>query len=216
LKDFHIAGRSRVLRLARLGLDGSGWYDSALSECRDVCELEGWNLRRFVGVLASTSPVVAVRRNVRTTLQYMQNGQFFSNTMKVQRDLVAKFEETGRVGGIKVAEFYRAILGDRSACVLDTWMSYVFYVKQGQFKSSRLRESCRRVLASVGRTLGLCVRDTQAAVWGGAIAEYGRNPLPYPIRAEYDNWLAHDRNFPTVSLIDSLDLSKVGYDPLPF
>ena len=210
---YKLASRSRILRLAELGRDLSSWYDSALAQCETVCRAEQWGVSTFVARVACLSPVVAVRRNIRNAILYSATGDFLENTIAVSRGLVARFESTGIVGGIKVAEFYRAIMGNRDACVFDTWMGSAFYCPQYSFRSQYVRADCRATVATVARTMGLCVRDCQATIWGGIIRDSGRVAGDFPIVSEYDNFLRHGRDFPRFGTIDTGDdsLPKLGF-----
>ena len=192
----------RLLRkFAEAGLDGADWYDRGQDQIADLCNREGWSVKRFTDTLAILSPQVSVRRNIRLAIQYNATGRLLSNVMGGVRRSLDVYNATGKVSGPKVSKFAAALQGDRSAIVLDTWMARALLVAELDPSLAKLRRvatrelACKRIKA-VAKRLNLCPRDCQAAIWAGIIREFNGNPARLDIAGEYETWLAYGREFP--------------------
>jgi len=182
--------------LARDNPDGCGWYSTAADELQHVCDREQWPIERAAAILAITSPRVAVRRNVRLALTYLDRGTLLANGMATIVASLRHWEATGKINGPKVFAFCNAILGDASAVVLDVHMANVLRVEQKRFSQPSVRQECRVMVRRVADRCGFSPRDTQACLWYAQKRSVGEHPEQFPIRQEYANWLAHDRQFP--------------------
>jgi hypothetical protein len=216
MKTSHkIAGRSRIKRLAQIGLGYKDWYSRAQREIRTVCSLENWSINRFVDVLAITSPRVSVRRNVRTTLNYLANDSLFANVMYGTRAALEFWNSENVIRGPKTEAFRRALLGDKSAVVLDVHMSYAFQVDQLNFGRKSTFRNCVRRIQNVANDLHLSPRDCQACVWVGAFRErLNAWPIYFPILAEYQLFLELGRTYPAGGSIDlhARNVRRARYD----
>lgn len=202
-----LAGPRRLCRLADMGRDFADWYPAALSEACAVCELEAWKLRRFVDVLAITSPRVSVRRNVRTALQYLQSGSVFPNTPSMISASLRGYESSGRLSARapKISAFRSAILGDRQAIVIDVWIARALRIDQRILQRRAVRQACEKRIRQASRRFGLQARDFQACLWAGLIRELSsKRPQYLPILAEYANWQAYEKQYPQTGYIERL------------
>lgn len=198
-----LAKPERLIRLARIGRDYHDWYSRAQREIQTVCEIENWGLNTFVDILAITSPRVAVRRNVRVTLQYMQTGVLFSNTMRNVSSAIDYWKAENELRGPKTEAFRRALLGDMSAIVLDVHMANAFRIDQKMFGRRAVQVTCFRKVQHVARKLRLSPRDTQACIWAGAYRELNGTLAPYfPILSEYHLWIELGKVYPAGGSID--------------
>lgn len=149
---------------------------------------------------------MSVRRNIRLALQYCGTGRFLDNTLGNVRRSISRYETTGTIGGPKVSAFAKALQGDHSAIVLDTWMAKALLVCELEPSLAKLRRKATRALAydlirRTAKRVGLSPRDTQAAIWTGIIREFGGNPTRLSICSEYRLWLGYNREFPASGAI---------------
>ena len=201
---------SELCELASSHRFAANWYEQSAAEIADVCNRENWDNNRFAAILAVTSPRVSIRRNVRITLHYMASGELLRNVMRGIGQSVRVWESTGQILGQKTSAFYAAIRGDSSAIVLDTHMANLLGVKQSAFANRKIRKQCESTIRRVAKRIGLAPAQTQAALWTGQLARVGRLPLPFPIRCEYYNWLAHNRQFDDSGVIRQF-ADNLGY-----
>lgn len=200
------ASFARILRLANNGLDLANWYDQATQEIAEVCQLEQWDMPSFIRLLAATSPRVAVRRNIRQALLYQASRTYFPNFPRTIRACVEHTTQTGILRGPKTEAFARALLGDRSAIVVDTWIAKAFRIHDKIGYRKDVFAHIRRTIGRVAKRLNLSPRDTQACIWGGIYRCSKANrkhssPPRYPVREEYERFLAFGRTFPLTGLI---------------
>lgn len=189
--------------LAADNLDAKDWYSVAQNEISTICELEQWDAKRFVGVLATTSPRVACRRNIRVTLQYVGTGEFLANTMRKIQKSVKHFEECGEILGPKTSAFAAALNGDPHAVVLDVHMANLLGVDQRTaFRRKKEIAHWTHIIRVVGARLGIEARAAQACLWFGHKRNVGENPEAFPIVSEYRHWVNRGRSFPRSGYID--------------
>lgn len=200
---------TRLVGLIQLAADnqqGMGWYANAKAEIETICRLEGWDADKFTAILAVTSPRVSVRRNIRITLHYMRTGEIMPGVIRSVRQSVATWESTGQIKGKKTSSFYRALRGDYSAIVLDTWMAKCLNVDQKLFSTKGNYSYYSGIVAGIAKILGIENADCQACLWYGAFGAAGRVAEPFQIMQEYRNWLGHDKVFPVSGSIERKDL----------
>lgn len=124
---------NHLCTLAREAMDWCQWYTHAKADIELVCKHKGWDFDRFVDILAITSPRVAVVRNIRAAMYYMDIEKYVSGTIRTTRRAMEHYEETGEIRGLKTSAFARALKGDLEAIVLDTWMAEAFEIGQDRF-----------------------------------------------------------------------------------
>lgn len=173
-----------LCNLANEGLDWMWWYTDAKSDIERVCEHKGWDFNRFVDVLAITSPRVAVIRNIRAALHYMDTGKFVSGTTRNTRAAMVYYEETGEIRGPKTSKFALALKGDLNAVVLDVWMSKAFEIDQRQFSKRKIREECERRICKAARICNIQPAELQAASWAAIVRRHGRNTPSFNVSLE--------------------------------
>jgi len=190
----------RILRLANNGAAFSLWYEKAFDEISIVCGLEGWDVSQFTARLAILSPRVSIRRNCRAAFLFQSAGVFFDNTPKSVRQSLLSYEKTGSFSkrARKVESFNRALLGDQSAIVLDTWVAKALKVDQRSFGSQRGYNAACGIICKLSKRIGIPPRNFQAALWAGVFSESALNRKPnfLPIVEEYNRFLKFDRSFP--------------------
>jgi hypothetical protein len=125
-------------------------------------------LDRVVHVAAATSPACTVRTNLAWTREAVRtNGAArvgrYPNAM-APRIRAALDGDLLAVGGLKVTNFARAILGDTDAVVLDRWALRAAghgRITCTEKQYARIADEYRTAARSVGET----PRDFQAIVW---------------------------------------------------
>jgi hypothetical protein len=182
MKTAHVT--KRVLKHYRSAsgetlLAGLEWYDGAFSVAKDLSAY-GASVAQCAAVIAVLSPQVTWRVNLAAAREVCiahAAGRRFSAYSNVPHRQIARafdildgeqFCYTGR--NPKTWAFYRAILGDQSAVVLDVWaLRAAGYGPRVRVAERRAVEKSYRNAAHI---LGIPPREVQAVVWcqvrGGA------------------------------------------------
>lgn len=179
--------------IAQSGADCRPWYDWAKTEIEAAAPLLGCTPTRVADMLALFSPRVSVKRSVIWAVHYLRTGEFVEDVTRSHVAAVQHYERTREIRGAKTAPFAKALLGDKSAIVLDTWMAVAFGVDPSWIRDRpRLRRRMGAALTRVAELLGWPIAETQAAIWGatvrgqgpyakvrtiGILAELNRDPL---------------------------------------
>ena len=163
--------------LALAGEDHRHWYTKAYAKIERVCGAHGWNVERFIAILAITSPRVPVSRNWALTLAYMADGSTNGMLPNVIAGL-AHYEKGGEIRGRKTGAFARALLGDTRAIVLDVWISRALRVPQKEFTGPRYDSHAARI-ARLAKRLGWTPVETQAALWAGIMRAHNNTPREF-------------------------------------
>lgn len=165
-------------------MDWCRWYTRATAEIELVCEQKEWDFDRFVEILAITSPRVAVTRNIRVAMHYMDTGKFLSGTIYATRAAMEHYEETGEIRGLKTSAFARALKGDLDAIVLDTWMAEAFEIDQHRFQNKAVRKECEQRVRRAAHMCNLQPAELQAASWAAIVRRHGRNTPSFTVSSE--------------------------------
>lgn len=148
-----------------------GWYRESRRTARALARKHGCTVATAAGVIAALSPRIRWSTNVLGADHILAGGNtgpgFNSNVEKACRIRDGE-RPLSVLGGPKVTAFYRAIMGDRDACVIDVWMWRAMGLKPGEWPY----EKAERVIRKAAAQAGLPVADFQALVWtqvrGGA------------------------------------------------
>jgi hypothetical protein len=146
---------------------GTGWYRRSRQVARELAKTHGVHLSVAAGVLAAVSPRIRWSSNIEVADALLAGrevvGIFNANRVKAER-IIAGERPLAVLGGDKVRAFYRAIMGDPDAVVLDVWMMRA----AGWTKASltpREYEELSRALRNAAERVGLDPADFQAVVW---------------------------------------------------
>jgi len=119
------------------------------------------------GVIAALSPRIRWVRNLavaRLALAGKKVTGVFKNNLAKARRIIAGEKPLGVLSGPKTRAFYRAIMGDESAAVIDVWMlravNYAKY-KLRDHEYNRITSALARAAHVVGTTIA----RLQAVVW---------------------------------------------------
>lgn len=145
------------------------WYEDTLDHCRGLARETGLAVSVVAGVVAATSPRTKWALNLRIAGEICRRhaaGDASKPTacMGTNHRAALRVLDGGEPSGNKVHAFWRAILGDRLAVVLDAWMIDALGLpprldRRGRYdRFATLWEQC--CLAA-----GLWPRDAQADVW---------------------------------------------------
>lgn len=148
-----------------------GWYRQSRRTARGLARKHGTTVATSAGVIAALSPRIQWKTNVMGADHILGGGNtgpgFNRNVEKALR--IREGERPLSVlGGPKVRAFYRAIMGDKDAVVIDVWMWRAMGLQPGEMPYEKAAELVRRC----AEEQGLPVADFQALVWtavrGGA------------------------------------------------
>lgn len=162
--------------LALEGQDMRPWYDWARVEIEMGAPLLGCTPVRLADLLALFSPRVSVKRSVTFAVVYQASrGEFAPDVTRSVRAAVEHYEKTREIRGVKTAPFAKALLGDKSAIVLDSWMGVAFKLPNPKWIGDKrpVREAMNRALIRLSKHLDWPVAEAQAAVWAGTIRRSG-------------------------------------------
>lgn len=165
---------AKLRKLALAGADARPWYDWALAEIQAAAPILGVTETRLADLLALFSPRTSVKKSVRLTVHYIRTGGHVHDVLPMVRVGVAYYEATREIRGCKTAPFAKALMGDKSAVVLDTWMAVAFGVDPNWIKDRpKLRRRMAATLQRVADSLGWPVAETQAAIWAATVRGQG-------------------------------------------
>lgn len=148
---------------------GRDWYPGARRKCSAIARDTATPLRRVVGVLAVTSPDCQLATNLGWARKACDSpgasvGRYPARMSRVSAEIVRGERRPSDVGGPKVAAFYRAIIGDTDAVVLDRWaLRAAGHTRDTATprQYDRIAADFREAAAIVGET----PRDFQAVIW---------------------------------------------------
>lgn len=146
----------------------AGWYRESRRFARQLSREYGGGLGRAAGVIAALSPQVQWSRNKAMACDMLRDGwatgQTGANLLKAWR--IREGERPLRVlGGPKVTAFYRAMMGDEDAAVIDTWMLTALGMPERRGVTPRQYEQCAAALRAAASYTELTTAQFQAVVW---------------------------------------------------
>lgn len=219
--EYGLPSFKKLLELYHEGEYGKEWYDLAKVELQDMF---GIHAELYAQVVAATSPNSNVAGNVTRANNAMKlilsgerraDGALFTEADGLMASHVKNLNRILRgeeLSGPKVGAFARAIMGDRNAVVLDTWMARALGLTDAavldkfDFGSNpKMLRFVTKLINDIAEQTGSDPRQVQAAIWvakktrdeGGGL-EVGR-PLHDIVREK----LAVDKD-----LVELLNLDK--------
>jgi hypothetical protein len=146
---------------------GVGWYRESRVIARRIARRTNVSLSTAAGVLAAVSPRMRWSSNVAVAEALCAGepvtGVFRANLAKAER-ILGGAKPLSVLGGDKVRAFYRAIMGDPNAVVLDVWMMRAAGWEKGTLSSKEYAQVAEALTAAAAR-VGLDPADFQAVVW---------------------------------------------------
>lgn len=150
---------------------GRAWYATMRRQCAGIARSTGVPLNRVIATAAITSPDATLASNVKWTREACRTGGEarvgrYPNAMHARYApiIAGAVKPLDGVGGDKVTAFYRAIVGDREAVVLDRWALRAVGHTRDTATPKQYREYAA-LYADIARSVGEHPRDFQAIVW---------------------------------------------------
>ena len=144
---------------------GEEWYGTARRTAAALARRHGVTQATAAGVIAALSPRQRWASNVGAAAAMLEDPNaevpcFGANVAKARR-IIAGERPLKVLGGDKVRAFYRAIMGDEDAAVVDVWMWRAMGVAPGSMTYSEAEAALR----AAAELAGLTVSTFQATVW---------------------------------------------------
>ncbi len=145
---------------------GDAWYATARATARTLAARHGVSLATSAGVIAALSPRVTWRQNVRLAdsvlgLTY-ERGAVRTNLAKARAIGCEGHAPLSVLSGPKVRAFYRAMMGDETAGVVDVWMVRAMRIRA---LTAKAYLAAVRAMARAAAIVGTTVARLQAVVW---------------------------------------------------
>lgn len=146
------------------------WYDNNLDTLRGIARRHGTSLSDTCGVASALSPRVQWERAVTMTDELLASWAAGeprrpSGCLTTSYSAALRVLELGperALVGPKTQAFYRALMGDHGAVVIDVWIIKSLRVRVGTPKQYAAAAAVVRYIAS---ELGTSPRDLQAELW---------------------------------------------------
>lgn len=148
--------------------NGLAWYREAGRLVRCLAAEFGTTRSVVAGVLSAVSPRQPWSRNLAVARGILSGGPvtgvFRTNVLKARRILGGE-RPLAVLRGNKVRAFYRALLGDRSAVVVDTWIVRAAGLRSTARLTDGLYNKIADALRALARQLRVAAADLQATIW---------------------------------------------------
>ena len=147
--------------------EGRAWYRNARRTILAMADASGVTKRCAGGVVAAMSPRTHWSRNLHVAGEILAgrtpSGVFRASLVKA-RAILAGAKPLCVLGGNKVRAFYRALVGDRTAVVIDVWILRALGLRS-RAPTDRLYLRIAAAFTTVARRLRIAAADLQAVVW---------------------------------------------------
>jgi hypothetical protein len=155
---------------------GKNWYPAAREWAETLARETAHTVEQVVAVLAITSPAVQLVTNMDHTERILRGGGDSggrfpnANRPKIAAVLACPEAAAEYVRGPKVGPFHRAILGDRSALVLDRWAIYAATGERdntnlNKVAGTKRRDAVEHAYRALARKVGVAASELQAIIW---------------------------------------------------
>jgi hypothetical protein len=148
---------------------GRVWYTEARAMVRAMAMEHATTSATVAGVIAATSPRLHWVRNVAVSRGVLAGervtGVFRANLDKAKR-IAAGAKPLAVLGGNKVRAFYRALLGDCRAAVVDVWILRASgLAPEARLERGGLYERVVAALVKLAAQLRIGAAELQATIW---------------------------------------------------
>ena len=146
--------------------DGPAWYRASQHEAQRIAELSGVTIVVAAGVIAALSPRVQWAVNVRMAEALCRTGVTggLARSVAAARRIMDGEDPLEVLTGPKTNAFFRAIMGDEDAAVVDVWMMRAVGLNRSKLTSKQY-EAVAAALRSAAARAGLPTAEFQAQVW---------------------------------------------------
>jgi hypothetical protein len=150
--------------------EGRRWYRESRKVARRMARQHDRTLSTAAGILSALSPQCQWPVNVRLAEQVMEFGYPQEGCLRLSAHRAVEIWWGARplsvLGGKKTRAFYRAIMGDENACVIDTWMlGAVKWHRQNGGVSPRQYDRVSAALREAAMLVEVTPATLQAVVW---------------------------------------------------
>jgi hypothetical protein len=146
--------------------EGARWYVGARWTVRRMARTAGVTVATAAGVVAALSPRLHWSRNItaaRVVLAGERPSGVFSASLRKAERIYKGARPLSVLSGLKVRAFYRALMGDDRAAVIDTWVLHA--VGWAHKVTDRVYAAIARALMLAAKRVHRSVVELQAAVW---------------------------------------------------
>lgn len=146
---------------------GRSWYSDARTTARAIARETGRTLHTVAGVIAALSPRAHWKTNVAWAAQSCRTGRAVGGLKMCVRKaqaILSGLSPLKALQGNKVRAFYRALVGDTMAAVVDIWIGRAAGLDDDS-DIKREYGSIARALVLGAAFVGVSVTDFQATVW---------------------------------------------------
>jgi hypothetical protein len=151
---------------ARTRREGLRWYVDARIAAQQISDVYGLSIQQAAGMIAALSPRTTWAENVFNAWMCASGRRVA--TLTHCREKAEAIRDGARITqvlkGPKVLAFYRAILGDKRAVVVDSWMLRAIGHHREQ-ATTKQYERAAQTIARAAAAVGVCPRDFQAVIW---------------------------------------------------
>lgn len=152
---------------------GREWYAAARRECAAIAEETGYTVAQVAAVMAITSPDAQLTTNIAWTRKACESrgaekvGKYpNAQRPKVLAALKNRRDPGQYATGPKVSAFYRAIVGDESAMVVDRWAAFAAgHEQRDKVPGVKIRRTIEAAYRTAAANVGETVAAFQAIVW---------------------------------------------------
>ena len=144
---------------------GEDWYRRAVAQIRDEF---GDRADDFAAILAATSPQCDVGHNVklaRDELDRRKRGLPVKAWLPCHAKNLERLRNNEPLRGLKVVAFARALQGDVTAVVVDTWMLRASGIPERRFKTAPAFRAVYRAIEIAAAAAGIPNTEAQARIW---------------------------------------------------
>lgn len=151
---------------------GREWYAAARRECAAIAAETGYTVAQVAAVMAITSPDAQLTTNIAWTRAVCSNirkrvGKYPNAQRPKILAALRDAENPGQYAtGPKVSAFYRAIVGDESAMVVDRWAAFAAgHAQRDKVPGVKVRRVIEDAYRTAAANVGETVAAFQAIVW---------------------------------------------------
>lgn len=139
------------------------WYCDANNFAHSLCNVRtDWSLETAACVISALSPRERWEANKAKAMLFAMRQPIRGLSANYLRAMQAEKLGLAALRGCKTNAFARAIMGDSSAVVIDTWMLKAI---NRRTVTEKQYSTCELAVDAVARKYGMTSRDCQAAIW---------------------------------------------------
>lgn len=148
---------------------GRAWYPETNRRLREIAVRTGSTPAQAAAVFAIVSPAVQLGTALNWTEEILRGermGGRYPNMQapRIEAALATRYPVRA-ITGPKVNAFYRALMGDTTALVLDRWAAFAAGFERGRDIPPAVRRALEAAYRAAAAAVGETVRAFQAIVW---------------------------------------------------